>query len=121
MKKKTISIFVLVVIFIVFLMQVTYAVDLGLEDNLNLYKGGGDNTTSKQLVNKAEVIVSAIQVIGIVLSVIMLMVIGIKYMVGSVEEKAEYKKTLVPYVVGALLLFTGSLIPQIIYKFMQNF
>ena len=42
-------------------------------------------------------------------------------MMGSVEEKATYKQTLLPYLIGAILLFTGSLIPQLIYDIMQNF
>ena len=39
------------------------------------------------------------------MSVVALMIIGVKYMLGSVEEKAEYKKTMRPYVIGAFMLF----------------
>ena len=39
--------------------------------------------------------------IGIACVVITGMVIGIKYMVGSVEEKANYKQMLVPYLIGS--------------------
>ena len=54
--------------------------------------------------------------IGIVVSVITLVVAGIKYMIASVEEKAEYKKTMIYYVVGALLLFSATTIPNILYN-----
>ena len=47
----------------------------------------------------------------------MLVVIGIKYMMGSAEEKAEYKKTLMPYIIGAALVFAASAIAGIIYGF----
>ncbi len=57
-----------------------------------------------------------IRTVGVVLSVLMLIVIGIKYMLGSTEEKAEYKKSLMPYVIGAAIIFTGSMVPDIIYK-----
>ena len=50
-------------------------------------------------------ILGIIQVIGSIVSVAILAVLGIKYMVGSVEEKAEYKKELPTYVIGAVLLF----------------
>ncbi len=43
--------------------------------------------------------------------VIILIAIGIKYMLGSVEEKVEYKKHMMPYVLGAFVLFTGSFLP----------
>jgi len=91
--------------------------DLGLGD-LDNYKGGkADSTTLK---SKANNILGLIQVVGVILSVVMLIAIGIKYMLGSVEEKAEYKSSLVPYIIGAFVLFTGSTLPNIIYKFTQN-
>lgn len=94
----------------------TYDESLG---DLDQYKG--TTMDSKKLEHMGKGILSVIQVIGTVLSVVILIIIGIKYMLGSVEEKADYKKTLVPYVVGAFILFTGTLIPQLIYKIMQNF
>lgn len=46
------------------------------------------------------------------------MVIGIKYMSGSIEEKANYKKTMIPYLIGCMLIFGASTIaPQIIETF----
>lgn len=91
---------------------------LGLGD-LDDYEG--TNPGSTKLVNKANTIFSYIRIIGIILSVVILIIIGIKYMLGSAEEKANYKETLLPYIIGAFLLFTGSIIPQLIYDFMQNF
>ena len=35
---------------------------------------------------------------------IMIVIIGIKYMIGSAEQKAEYKKTMIPFAVGMLLV-----------------
>lgn len=121
MNKKNIIINILL-IFIILLITIIpnfcYSVDLGLGD-LNQYEG--TNPGSTKLEAKANTIFAGIRNIGIVVSVAMLIIIGIKYMLGSVEEKASYKGTLVPYLIGALLLFTGSLIPELIYKFMQNF
>lgn len=62
-------------------------------------------------------VIGILQTVGIVLSVIVLIVIGLKYMMGSAEEKAEYKKTLMPYVVGAALIFAASALAQVVYKF----
>ena len=36
------------------------------------------------------------------------------------SEKAEYKETFKPYLIGALLIFSGSTVPQIIYRIAQN-
>ena len=48
------------------------------------------------------------------------MIIGIKYMLGSVEEKSEYKKTMIPYLIGAAIVFSGTTLPQIIYQLASN-
>ena len=45
------------------------------------------------------------------------MVLGIKYMVGSAEEKASYKKTMMPYIVGAILLFGATTVATAIFEF----
>ncbi len=65
-------------------------------------------------------VVKILTTVGVVASVIVLVVLGIKYMMGSAEEKAEYKKTLMPYVIGAGLVFAASGIANIVYTFMQN-
>ncbi len=54
---------------------------------------------------------------GIVVAVIVLLVLGIKYMMGSASEKAEYKKTMIPYLVGAILILGASTIVKAIFSF----
>ncbi len=61
------------------------------------------------------VIVGIIRAFGIVVGVISLMIIGVKFLVGSVEEKAEYKKVIPGYVLGAIMVMAISLIPTLIY------
>ena len=97
---------------------VKVADDLGLGD-LNQYKGTGED--APLFLEKVNTIVSVIETVGVILSVIILIVIGIKYMLGSVEERADYKKTMIPYLIGAFMVFAVSLIPQIIFKFMEKF
>ena len=61
-------------------------------------------------------IIGAIQVIGSLVSVIAIIVIGIRYMLGSVEEKAQYKETLGPYLLGAVLVFGITNVLAIVYN-----
>lgn len=65
-------------------------------------------------------IVKILQTVGIVLSVVILIVIGIKYMMGSPEEKADYKKSMMPYVIGAALIFAASALAQVVFNFFTN-
>lgn len=77
-----------------------------------------DNVTgSPEIQSAGNSIISILQTVGVVLSVVVLMIIGIKYMMGSAEEKAEYKKTMIPYIVGAALIFTASIFANVIYQF----
>ena len=41
-------------------------------------------------------------------------------MVGSVEEKAEYKKTMIPIIVGMVMLVCTSTIVSIIYNMVSQ-
>lgn len=50
-------------------------------------------------------IIGLIRTVGSLASVAVIIILGIKYMAGSIEEKAKYKETMVPYVIGAALTF----------------
>lgn len=75
------------------------------------------NVETSSITKVGSSVIGILQTVGIVLSVIVLIVIGLKYMMGSAEEKAEYKKTLMPYVIGAALIFAASALAQIVFKF----
>lgn len=85
-----------------------------------LIKVGSNQGSSTKLNSKVEIILGAIQAIGIVLSVVILMIIGIKYMLGSIEEKSEYKKNMIPYLIGAIMTFSITTLPNLIYNLSQN-
>ena len=72
-----------------------------------------------ELFEKANVIATIIRSIGVVVSVLALMIIGLRAMVGSAEEKADYKKSLPGYLFGAIMVLAISLIPSVIYQVMQ--
>lgn len=86
--------------------------------DLDNYAGGSSD--SVKLQNMTGQILGIIQTIGTVIAVAMLIVIGIKYMLGSIEERAEYKQTLKPYLIGAFLVFSGTMVPQLIYQIAKN-
>ena len=80
------------------------------------YDGTGETIDTTKVDSFGQNIISVITTIGSIASVIVLVVLGIKYMMGSAEEKAEYKKTLMPYVLGAILVFAASTIASIVYS-----
>lgn len=56
-----------------------------------------------EVVDVAVVIIAVIRYVGVAVSIIVLLIIGIKYMTGTVQEKAEYKKTMIPYLIGVFI------------------
>ena len=73
--------------------------------------------TDRQMARKYWLVI----VTGTFVSVIALVIMGIKYMIGSAEEKSEYKKTMLPYVIGAFFLFAASALAQILYNVFSSF
>ena len=72
------------------------------------------------LNEKVENILGIINAIGIVVAIIVLMVLGVKYMLGSVEEKADYKKAIIPYLIGMFLLVSVTTLPNLIYQIITS-
>lgn len=73
----------------------------------------GDTTKVTTIGGKT---INIIQVVGIVVAIAVVLIIGIKYMTGSVEQKAEYKKVMIPYIIGAVLLVAGTSIVKVIFN-----
>lgn len=115
MKKsiKVISTLLLAIMLVTSIAGTVLAVDPNTV--LNGLNGNG-NLQINDLTKVGNNIVTIIQVVGIVIAVIVLLVIGIKYMMGSASEKAEYKKTMIPYIVGAVLIFAGTSLVRVIYS-----
>ena len=83
------------------------------------YKGESSVSTTK-IDSLGNTIIKIVSTVGSIASVLVLVVLGIKYMMGSAEEKAEYKKTLLPYVIGAALVFAASAIAGVVYNFANS-
>lgn len=65
---------------------------------------------------KASAIIKGIQIVGTIVAAVGIMILGIKYMMGSVEERADYKKTMIPYLIGCIMIFAIITIVSIIFE-----
>lgn len=114
MKKTNKLIVVLSIIFCILAIGVmSYATSAG--DVLSGLTGEGANVNTEGITNLGNSIVAVVRIVGIVVAVVILLVLGIKYMMGSAEEKAEYKKSMIPYIVGAVLIFASTTIVGVVY------
>lgn len=123
--KKDILIKTVLVILIIFItlltlkttvnaMEIGNPVDHPASYNPDYYKSV--TLSDAELKQRIGNILGTINIFGMVVSVVALMIIGIKYMIGSIEEKAEYKKVMTIYLLGAILIFSLTTIPNILYK-----
>lgn len=75
-----------------------------------------DSSDITELKSVGDTIVGIARGIGIIASVATLIVLGIKYMTGSVEERAQYKKTMLPYLIGAFMVFAITFFLSIVIE-----
>lgn len=92
-----------------------------IPDKIGQIAQGNDKADTTKVVSLGATIVTIMQTVGIVVAVVVLLVLGIKYMMGSAEEKAEYKKTMIPYIVGAILIFAATTIVNVVYNIANGF
>ena len=70
-------------------------------------------TYSNEIIGR---IVGIVQVAGSLISVIALIIIGFRYMMSSVEEKAQLKNVIKYYIIGAVLVFATSNVLSVAYN-----
>jgi len=116
MKKRISQILLILIILMisVFLMTNISRASWAIE-NPEQFNPSGEVSMSTEASETTSRLLGALQVIGSIVSVAVLIIIGIKYMVGSASEKADYKKAMIPYLIGAVLLFSGTTLPSVIY------
>ena len=78
------------------------------------------DVSNDRLIDKANIIINVMQIVGSVIAVISIMAIGLKYMFGSVTERATYKETMLPYLIGAIMLFSIVNIIKIFYEIIRS-
>ena len=69
---------------------------------------------------KTKIILGYIRSIGIIVSVIALMIIGIRQMTASAEEKSIIKESMPGYVIGLIMVVAVTVLPSIIYDLMKG-
>lgn len=91
---------------------------------INKFMNTASNYTDTEQVSTAENVIGSIiyimQIISVGVATIMLIVLGMKYIMSSIDERAEIKKHATVYVIGAIIIFGANGIVAIIRKFSKN-
>lgn len=109
----------LVIIILVNFCSIAYAGDI-----LDIYSGAssfiqagssGSKVIDQDKVKEVSISVyNILLVIGIAVATIISAILGIKFMIGSVEEKSQIKETLVPFIIGCSVIFGAFVIWKIV-------
>lgn len=113
--KKTKLISILTTAFVVILALTTVVAATVNIGGVNI-NPDASNKNIEKITETGNDILKVIRVVGTIIAVGMVLVLGIKYMMGSAEEKAANKKSMLPYLIGAALLFFAVNIVEAIYN-----
>ena len=119
--KKTIKIISILFLLILLIFSTTTYVQADIDIKPNDYtpvmqtvqEGGRVTTMSGKILR-------IIRNCGAIASIVVMSIIGLKYMLASLDEKANYKENMIPYIVGCALIATCTTNPSIIYNIMQK-
>jgi len=94
--------------------------DMMNDANAFVSAGNEEVVSGDDLQGISNVLYNILLEVGITIAVIVGGIIGIKFMMASVEEKAQYKELLVPYVVGCIIVFGSFAIWKIAVTLFAN-
>lgn len=113
--KKKVKIFSIIMLIIITLSSFMATISYADLINPNDYNPSNSNEiVPEKFTNMVNIIATTIQTIGVILSIIVIGLLGIKYMTGSVEEKADYKKSMIPFLIGTVLIVAVGTIIRIV-------
>ena len=108
-RKLSFKIILMIIIFFTTLIVLTThsnAIDSIIEDADSFLGKGADETLDfGQIKTVSDNLYNLFFIVGVVVTVLVGMVIGIKFMTESAEEKAKIKEALVPYIIGCVIIY----------------
>lgn len=125
MKKKIIiSIITIVICLMMFIPSFVFAgtgtSGASTTDLNSIYQTSNGGFGDDKLQTRTGNILGLIQVIGYVTAIAMAVVMGIRYILAAPEGKADLKKTMVPYIIGCIILTAGTLIVSAVSAFAKG-
>ena len=104
-KKISKIIFALLAVMLIFsLLAPVFATDYTSPDQL----GGKSSDLGDKVNTISGKVIGVVQVVGTTIAVIMLIMLGVKYVMAAPDEKAEIKKSALIYVVAAIFIFGAT-------------
>lgn len=113
---KIISTILLAVLLITTVSQAVLATNYSGIINEVDKNGQGPSSDVDGIKQVAGRIVKAIRNIAAIVAVVIISILGIKYMIGSTQERADYKKSFIPLIVGVIVVVAAAQIATMIFS-----
>ncbi len=113
--KKTMKI-LSVILLVAIIVGMTYNVFAANPVINQLIEDSNVNVDTSSISKTAGKIISMIRNIAIIAGVLIIVILGFKYMMGSVEEKADYKKSFIPLIVGIVIIMGATSIAAFLFN-----
>ena len=117
---KILSIVLMAVMLVVSISTISMATSVDPGKIAGGLTGKINSEAQGQVTGIGNQIIGILTTVGVVVAVVVLLILGIKYMMGSTAEKAKYKETMIPYLVGAVLIFGASAITKVVVSIGQG-
>lgn len=125
MRRRKIIILFTLILFLIFTVSFVNTSFAAVKDVDGLLKSSTLKKVSKKddgggksgIINGINSIIGLIQLAGSGISIIVITLLGVKYILASPSDKADVKKSITPIIMGCIFLFGGVNIVGIIAKF----
>jgi hypothetical protein len=116
---KVLKIFLIIIILGIVSTIICQSVN-GWNADFNQFDDANTGNSGAIVTNIVGAAINFTSILAAGIAIIMLIVIGITYVMKEADGKAEIKKSLTSYVVGAIILFAASGVLKIIQMFVDS-
>ena len=113
--KKKILLTIFLILIIISITNIVFA-----DEITSAMSGINASNGNSVVVSTGRQILGVVTAIGISVALVMIIVIAIRFLLASADGKAELKQQLIPYLIGAIIIFAASSLLQIPYYLGQE-
>lgn len=113
--KKSIKILSILMIAIMLVMVATPVFASSTIDELESEVSEPQGAGRSKILELVGTILGFLRWVAVIGGVVLITIIGIKYMMGSLEEKAQYQKAMVPLIIGIIVVMGATFIAKLLF------
>jgi len=122
MQSKILKLIAIISVFIIVSVFPVKVFSSWVDDADNFLKSAGNSITvdKDQLTSTSDEIYNTLTSIGMIVAVIVGMILGITYMMTGAVDKAKVKESIVPYLLGCIVIFGAFGIWKLVINVMNG-